>query len=65
MADTIPYPGEGFTGREVYFSDPSVDNNKRFAREQLQQTEFVAEITAWLAVNYAGIVTDTMRLKKK
>ena len=38
MADTIPdiHGGEGFTGREVYFSDPGVDNNKRFAREQLQ-----------------------------
>ena len=54
---------EGFTGREVYFSDPGVDNNKRFAREQLQANK--AEITAWLAVNYAGIVTDTNAFEKE
>ena len=70
MADTILDildGGEGFTGREVYFSDPGVDNNKRFAREQLQANRafMVAEITAWLAVNYAGIVTDTNAFEKE
>jgi len=70
MADTILDildNGEGYTARDIYWSDPGSDNNKRFAREQLQANKdfMIAEITAWLAVNHNGVVTDTSAFEKE
>jgi len=45
----------------ITWTDPGVDANKRYAREQLQTNRafIIDELISWIAVNYPAVVYDT------
>ena len=63
MIDILDNAG---TTPAIYWSDPGVDPNKRYAREQLQtnRTFIISELISWIGTNYPGLTYDQTKCER-